>query len=229
MIPLILGYIGAYLVGSELTKKKTDSYKGGGKMAKGGMMAEGGVTKNEVVVFIKFRNAKKNFNVDTKYFRGVNAYQDAVKWGRKNISNFNMDMVKHEMASGGYMADGGVIYLESVGTYFRPSDLATSVDGKFEDESEIFYLNEIDNYEWWRALSKEDKKTIEKDFDVDKFLLKEFDTTDLDAYHKESVEFFEKNKKAKGGKLVGNQKKLDLNKNGKLDAEDFKMLRENKK
>jgi hypothetical protein len=34
-----------------------------------------------------------------------------------------------------------------------------------------------------------------------------------------------KKKYAKGGKLVGNQKKLDVNKNGKLDAEDFKMLR----
>jgi hypothetical protein len=33
---------------------------------------------------------------------------------------------------------------------------------------------------------------------------------------------------AKGGKLVGNQKKLDVNKNGKLDAEDFKMLRGDK-
>lgn len=30
---------------------------------------------------------------------------------------------------------------------------------------------------------------------------------------------------AKGGKLVGKQKNLDVNKNGKLDAEDFKMLR----
>ena len=30
---------------------------------------------------------------------------------------------------------------------------------------------------------------------------------------------------AKGGKLIGNQKKLDVNKNGKLDAQDFKMLR----
>jgi len=28
-----------------------------------------------------------------------------------------------------------------------------------------------------------------------------------------------------GGKLIGNQNKLDLNKNGRLDAEDFKMLR----
>jgi hypothetical protein len=30
---------------------------------------------------------------------------------------------------------------------------------------------------------------------------------------------------AKGGKLVGKQKNLDVNKNGKLDTEDFKMLR----
>ena len=34
---------------------------------------------------------------------------------------------------------------------------------------------------------------------------------------------------ASGGELIGNQKKLDLNKNGKLDAEDFRMLRERKK
>jgi len=35
-------------------------------------------------------------------------------------------------------------------------------------------------------------------------------------------------KMAKGGKLVGKQKNLDVNKNGKLDAEDFKMLRKGK-
>jgi len=29
-------------------------------------------------------------------------------------------------------------------------------------------------------------------------------------------------------KLTGNQSKLDLNKNGKLDSQDFKMLRGNK-
>jgi hypothetical protein len=32
-----------------------------------------------------------------------------------------------------------------------------------------------------------------------------------------------------GGKLIGKQKNLDLNKNGKLDSEDFKMIRGNKK
>jgi hypothetical protein len=35
-------------------------------------------------------------------------------------------------------------------------------------------------------------------------------------------------KYVKGGKLVGKQKNLDVNKNGKLDAEDFKMLRGDK-
>jgi hypothetical protein len=39
----------------------------------------------------------------------------------------------------------------------------------------------------------------------------------------------EQQKLAKGGKLVGKQKNLDVNKNGKLDAEDFKMLRKGKK
>ena len=32
-------------------------------------------------------------------------------------------------------------------------------------------------------------------------------------------------KKSAGGKLVGNQKKLDMNKNNRIDKEDFAMLR----
>tara|TARA_R110000868_G_scaffold181220_7_gene422078 strand:- start:5643 stop:6674 length:1032 start_codon:yes stop_codon:yes gene_type:complete len=39
----------------------------------------------------------------------------------------------------------------------------------------------------------------------------------------DSSEFIEE--KEKGGKLIGKQKNLDLNKNGKLDSNDFKMLR----
>jgi len=67
-----------------------------------------------------------------------------------------------EMAKGGYMADGGIIYLESVGTYFRPSDLATSSEESFSNEGEIVDLADIDNEEWWDALSEEDRATIEK-------------------------------------------------------------------
>jgi len=38
-------------------------------------------------------------------------------------------------------------------------------------------------------------------------------------------ELYDLDDMAKGGKLIGKQKNLDVNKNGKLDAEDFKMLR----
>ena len=38
-----------------------------------------------------------------------------------------------------------------------------------------------------------------------------------------------KKPKSKGKKLVGNQKKLDKNKNGRLDKQDFKMMRNGKK
>ena len=46
--------------------------------------------------------------------------------------------------------------------------------------------------------------------------------------NEEALRKYHKNRMAKGGKLVGKQKNLDVNKNGKLDAEDFKMLRGNK-
>jgi len=144
----------------------------------------------------------QSLNAGSEVEAWVLSRSERAKTDMSDIAHYLDSSLKVDsMADGGMMAKGGVVMLESVGVYYRPSDLATSVDGKFE-ESEIFYLNEIDNYEWWRALSKEDKKTIEKDFDVDKFLLKEFDTTDLDAYHKESVEFWEKNKKAKGGYMA---------------------------
>jgi hypothetical protein len=59
---------------------------------------------------------------------------------------------------------------------------------------------------------------------------------DLDSTHarRDDARFEERGKMAdggmmaKGGKLVGKQKNLDVNKNGKLDAEDFKMLRKGK-
>jgi hypothetical protein len=48
---------------------------------------------------------------------------------------------------------------------------------------------------------------------------------DEEAYADENFGFADGGMMAKGGKLVGKQKKLDVNHNGKLDAEDFKMLR----
>jgi hypothetical protein len=45
---------------------------------------------------------------------------------------------------------------------------------------------------------------------------------------RDDAQFEERGKMAKGAKLIGKQKNLDVNKNGKLDAEDFKMLRKGK-
>ncbi len=109
---------------------------------------------------------------------------------------------------GGYMAEGGVIELKSVGTYFRPSDLATSTDGTFS-EDDMFYLSDIDNYEWWHGLSKEDRAKIEEHFDVDKHLINKFDTKDLDTYDKEAKEMKGGGYMAKGGALEHGLKKGD--------------------
>jgi len=75
--------------------------------------AKGGKTASEDVVYIQYRNAKKGFSIDKKYFRGEDAYKEAVKWGRKNIDNFNIDMVKFEMAKGGKL---------DVGRYYKTKD-----------------------------------------------------------------------------------------------------------
>jgi hypothetical protein len=76
------------------------------KFKNGGYMAKGGKTDSEEVVYIQYRNAKKGFSIDKKYFKGEGAYKEAVKWGRKNIDNFNIDMVKFEMSNGGEMEEG---------------------------------------------------------------------------------------------------------------------------
>jgi hypothetical protein len=81
--------------------------------ANGGIMAKGGKTVSQDVVYIQYRNAKKGFSIDKKYFKGEDAYKEAVKWGRKNIDNFNMDMVKFEMARGGKL---------DVGRYYKTKD-----------------------------------------------------------------------------------------------------------
>ncbi len=40
--------------------------------------------------YIDYLNKKKNFLKDRKFF---NSYEDATKWGLKNIENFNRDMI----------------------------------------------------------------------------------------------------------------------------------------
>lgn len=43
-----------------------------------------------MVCYIDYLNKKKNFLKDRKFFK---SYELAIKWGLKNIENFNRDMI----------------------------------------------------------------------------------------------------------------------------------------
>lgn len=77
-------------------------------------MAKGGKTESEETVYIEYLNKAKKFAKDKKEFKGETAYKEAISWGRKNIPNFNADMVKFKMADGGYMEKGGEIIVTSI-------------------------------------------------------------------------------------------------------------------
>jgi hypothetical protein len=55
-------------------------YKNGGEFA-------------EEKIYIEFLNKNKNYQRDKKDF---NSYEKAVAWGRKNLDNFNVDMIKYQ-------------------------------------------------------------------------------------------------------------------------------------
>ena len=78
-------------------------------------------------------------------------------------------------------AKGGIVYLESVGTYLRTSDMSTSPMEDFKNEGEINSVNENSD-EWWDSLSQKDKKTIEEynTKHSKKSMAKGGDTKDLD-------------------------------------------------
>ena len=48
----------------------------------------------EEYYIIEYLNCKKNFQKDFVQFQGQHSYEEAVKWGKENLENFNLDMVK---------------------------------------------------------------------------------------------------------------------------------------
>ena len=69
-------------------------------------MAKGGKTKESTSkgkIYIEYLNKSKGFKRDRKYF---DSDDQAIKWGRKNLGNFNMDMLRYEYAQGGVTEHG---------------------------------------------------------------------------------------------------------------------------
>ena len=44
-------------------------------------------------IYIEYLNKDKNFTEDKIYFEN---YKDAVQWGKNNLDNFNLDLIKYE-------------------------------------------------------------------------------------------------------------------------------------
>ena len=43
---------------------------------------------------IEYLNCEKNFQKDFVQFKGLHAYEEAIKWGKENLENFHLDMIK---------------------------------------------------------------------------------------------------------------------------------------
>jgi hypothetical protein len=43
---------------------------------------------------IEYLNCKKYFQKDNVQFQGPQAFEEAVLWGKKNLENFHVDMIK---------------------------------------------------------------------------------------------------------------------------------------
>ena len=102
-------------------------------------------------IYIEYLNKKKGFQKDKKVFNGVNAYEEAVKWGRKNLENFNLDMIRFQFDNG-----GGVGSLEKelrklqrdlnssrLSTYIEGDESGEAIALKKEREVKIARFNEV--------------------------------------------------------------------------------------
>jgi len=46
--------------------------------------------------YIRYLSKKHNFRQIDKIFEGATAMQDAIKWGKANLENYNLDMVQYQ-------------------------------------------------------------------------------------------------------------------------------------
>jgi hypothetical protein len=152
----------------------------------------------------KYENKNKKQKVDEDYREQLKDYI-LYKYSKKYIDNYKLIPVSPEEGSPYvWKLKGKKIEILFDPFYETENEIVVNV---YKNEDDLLEQTDI-KYKLTGYLEKDSEKYIE--------LLKPY-------FVKYS------GKMAKGGKLVGKQKNLDVNKNGKLDAEDFKMLRKGKK
>jgi hypothetical protein len=160
------------------------------------------------------KNPKMAYGGETQGYDDREDERLGMKYGKMASKDLNSTRARRDDArfeERGKMADGGMIELQSVGAIYNPQtnmiyamyskDEGYKHKGKEYDVESGQDVDEIDDEYFLNALSQEDKAILFGNKMADGGMM------------------------AKGGKLVGKQKNLDVNENGKLDAEDFKMLR----
>jgi hypothetical protein len=190
-----------------------DEYAKGGYMAKGGKMDS--LSENGKKVFNQMKREKVN-----RYYvsyRTVGQYADdmKIKLSEKEMNDVADLYVSTMMSDGGMMAKGGVMpkgarsgikiknwYVKNYPTDELGEDINDTITFKG------YWAMTSQGYNPYEVLGVDDSVVRER---VDGKLS---EILGVDNYEYK-----------KGGKLVGKQKNLDVNKNGKLDAEDFKILR----
>jgi hypothetical protein len=121
-------------------------------------------------------------------------------------------------AKGGYMAKGGKVGVKEYKIYpMKPTGVKGMITDDY-DNMETFVGTEDEAV----ARAKEIANSNPNFVRVEVKLRLKTKTNTIGIVDGQNNQY------AKGGKLVGKQKNLDVNKNGKLDAEDFKMLRKEK-
>ena len=176
------------------------------KMADGGMMAKGG----EINYLKKWR--VKGINMQGKMFikeitLGRMSDKNDVMYALKRMPDTNIrevTLIEEIKEDGGMMADGG-----ELATYKIVEKYKYAL-GKPKWEDEKFQTGGREFLTFKQA--QDFKKKLQE-------------MTSSFEYKVVKVE----DKMAQGGRLSRKQKQLDLNKNGKLDSQDFKMLRAGRK
>jgi hypothetical protein len=255
MLPLILVAVGAYLIGDsvledkkyakggktqgyddkederlamehgKMSKKDLDStharrddarFEERGKMEHGGMA---GTHKYTIAEAKKMLDAEKSKNEGFSWFVPDLDYEGDdydQEYGVHLSDKGLLDLANEIYKKGGKMAKGG----KTKSKFFKGQSIIIE---KITTPSLIKALPKWNDYAGKELVIEE----IEFDKPYKKvtksFVRETGEKVPFSIFLNDSVEQYKK-----GGKLVGKQKNLDVNKNGKLDAEDFKMLRKGK-
>lgn len=122
---------------------------------------------------------------------------------------------KHNASAYEYMAMGGSLPIGSINAL---SDLWFAVQQKDTDDYKMI-ANQLDKLNVPYAIQNEVSANAETQ--------RGRKALNIPEVHERITRIVKRNERkfATGGALVGNQKRIDMNKNGKIDAEDFKLLR----